>query len=64
MKQLPTLDELREMKIVGYLDASFFRSHIQSSGVILRDNSGRVINLSHAEIAKIRNSSDLRKENL
>lgn len=48
------IEELRKMTIVGYWDADFFRSSMQSSGVILRDNSGREIKLSHAEIAKIR----------
>ena len=58
MSKLPTIEEVRKMTIVGYWDAAFFRSPMQSSGVILRDNSGREIKLSHAEIAKIRRVSE------
>lgn len=58
MRKLPTIEEVRKMTIVGYWDADFFRSSMQSSGVILRDNIGREIKLSHAEIAKIRKISE------
>lgn len=58
MSKLPTVEELRKMKIVGYWDSSFYRSVSSSSGVILRAPDGKEIKLSYAQIAKIRKQSE------
>lgn len=58
MSNLPTVEELRKMKIVGYWDSAFFRGVSSSSGVILRAHDGKEIKLSYAQIAEIRKQSE------
>lgn len=58
MSKLPTIEEVRKMKVVGYWDSAFFRSVSSSSGVILRGQDGKEIKLSYAQIAEIRKQSE------
>lgn len=58
MSNLPTVEELRKMEIVGYWDSEFYRGVSSGSGVILRAHDGRKIKLSYAQIAKIRKQSE------
>lgn len=56
MSNLPTVEELRKMKIL--LDSAFYRGVSSSSGVILRAHDGKEIKLSYAQIAEIRKQSE------
>jgi len=58
MSNLPTVEELRKMKIVGYWDSEFYRGVSSGSGVILRARDGKEIKLSYAQIAEIRKQSE------
>lgn len=58
MSNLPTVEELRKMEIVGYWDSAFYHGVSSSSGVILRTHDGKKIKLSYAQIAKIRKQSE------
>lgn len=58
MRKLPTIEEVRKMKIVGYWDSEFYRGVSSGSGVILRGQDGKEIKLSYAQITKIRKQSE------